>query len=207
MHIRCPTLIRRTALSALGGLLPIKRQGPVAIHLAASPTRGSDLGTRSSLETALWEVAPALSEDLPSPGGFGDPRAEPTLRPSVSLPPETRDLLVLGEAGAQVAAACSVMNTILTFHSHRPRAGRCNPDRRAWSPCRFRGVRQCDFQDPFQCEVVMLESVEDCSSLMPRRVVDFEPRRLGANPGTDSQFPANCAGNSVSVPGLRRLED
>src|ERR1019366_6816350 len=23
----------------------------------------------------------------------------------------------------------------------------------------------------------------------------------GANPGTDSQFPANCAGNSVSVPG------
>jgi hypothetical protein len=27
----------------------------------------------------------------------------------------------------------------------------------------------------------------------------------GANPGTDSQFPANCAGNSVSVPGLRRI--
>src|ERR1019366_4775888 len=26
----------------------------------------------------------------------------------------------------------------------------------------------------------------------------------GANPGTDSQFPANCAGNLVSVPGLRR---
>src|ERR1035438_1790242 len=26
-----------------------------------------------------------------------------------------------------------------------------------------------------------------------------------ANPGTDSQFPANCAGNSVSVPGLRRI--
>src|ERR1035438_8656559 len=25
----------------------------------------------------------------------------------------------------------------------------------------------------------------------------------GANPGTDSQFPANCAGNLVSVPGLR----
>src|ERR1035438_9305190 len=25
-----------------------------------------------------------------------------------------------------------------------------------------------------------------------------------ANPGTDSQFPANCAGNLVSVPGLRR---
>src|ERR1035438_10395231 len=24
-----------------------------------------------------------------------------------------------------------------------------------------------------------------------------------ANPGTDSQFPASCAGNSVSVPGLR----
>src|ERR1035438_6369708 len=28
--------------------------------------------------------------------------------------------------------------------------------------------------------------------------------RIGANPGTDSQFPANCAGNLVSVPGLRR---
>src|SRR5450756_1444844 len=28
-------------------------------------------------------------------------------------------------------------------------------------------------------------------------------RSRGANPGTDSQFPANCAGNSVSVPGLR----
>src|ERR1019366_6282175 len=27
----------------------------------------------------------------------------------------------------------------------------------------------------------------------------------GANPGTDSQFPANCAGNLVSVPGLRRI--
>ena len=27
----------------------------------------------------------------------------------------------------------------------------------------------------------------------------------GANPGTDSQFPANGAGNLVSVPGLRRL--
>ena len=26
-----------------------------------------------------------------------------------------------------------------------------------------------------------------------------------ANPGTDSQFPANCAGNLVSVPGLRRI--
>ena len=26
-----------------------------------------------------------------------------------------------------------------------------------------------------------------------------------ANPGTDSQFPANCAGNLVSVPGLRAL--
>ena len=26
----------------------------------------------------------------------------------------------------------------------------------------------------------------------------------GANPGTDSQFPAKCAGNLVSVPGLRR---
>ena len=26
----------------------------------------------------------------------------------------------------------------------------------------------------------------------------------GANPWTDSQFPANCAGNLVSVPGLRR---
>src|ERR1035441_6122823 len=26
----------------------------------------------------------------------------------------------------------------------------------------------------------------------------------GANPGTDSQFPANCAGNLVSVPGLDR---
>ena len=25
----------------------------------------------------------------------------------------------------------------------------------------------------------------------------------GANPGTGSQFPANCAGNSVPVPGLR----
>src|ERR1022692_3579545 len=25
----------------------------------------------------------------------------------------------------------------------------------------------------------------------------------GANPGTDSQFPAKCAGNLVSVPGLR----
>src|ERR1022692_2209103 len=28
-----------------------------------------------------------------------------------------------------------------------------------------------------------------------------------ANPGTDSQFPANCAGNLVSVPGLRRGND
>src|ERR1035438_8738866 len=27
----------------------------------------------------------------------------------------------------------------------------------------------------------------------------------GANPGTDSQFPANCAGNLVSVTGLRRM--
>src|ERR1035441_8955545 len=27
----------------------------------------------------------------------------------------------------------------------------------------------------------------------------------GANPGTDSEFPANCAGNLVSVPGLRRI--
>src|ERR1019366_7135986 len=27
----------------------------------------------------------------------------------------------------------------------------------------------------------------------------------GANPGTDSQFPANCAGNLASVPGLRRI--
>src|ERR1035441_10565245 len=27
----------------------------------------------------------------------------------------------------------------------------------------------------------------------------------GANPGTDSQFPANCAGNLVSVPGSRRI--
>jgi hypothetical protein len=27
----------------------------------------------------------------------------------------------------------------------------------------------------------------------------------GANPGTDSQFPANRAGNLVSVPGLRRI--
>src|ERR1035438_10905436 len=26
----------------------------------------------------------------------------------------------------------------------------------------------------------------------------------GANPWTDSQFPAKCAGNLVSVPGLRR---
>src|ERR1017187_7722034 len=33
---------------------------------------------------------------------------------------------------------------------------------------------------------------------VPRRSVS-----RGANPGTDSQFPANCAGNSVSVPGLR----
>ena len=26
-----------------------------------------------------------------------------------------------------------------------------------------------------------------------------------ANPGADSQFPANCAGNMVSVPGFRRI--
>src|ERR1017187_5655587 len=30
-------------------------------------------------------------------------------------------------------------------------------------------------------------------------------RSRRANPGTDSQFPANCAGNLVSVPGLRRI--
>ena len=51
----------------------------------------------------------------------------------------------------------------------------------------------------------------------PREVVDFPgclsvlgdtARRSvsrGANPGTDSQFPANYAGNLVSVPGLRRI--
>ena len=51
----------------------------------------------------------------------------------------------------------------------------------------------------------------------PREVVDFlgcltvlgdtakRSVSRGANPGTDSQFPANCARNWLSVPGLRRI--
>src|ERR1017187_3275802 len=34
--------------------------------------------------------------------------------------------------------------------------------------------------------------------------MEAPPGSPRANPGTDSQFPANCAGNLVSVPGLAR---
>src|ERR1039457_6377898 len=46
----------------------------------------------------------------------------------------------------------------------------------------------------------------ECSDMGDTTITEGEQASLfrGANPGTDSQFPANCAGNLVSVPGLRR---